>query len=105
MNRSDFAPLGFGVGLRRPHYARILDHSVRDHVPPPDWFEIISENFMVAGGRPLEVLEGVRAQYPVVMHGVSLSIGSSDPLNRSYLSALRTLARSVEPAWISDHLC
>src|SRR5271156_5001195 len=58
-----------------------------------------------AGGRPLEVIEGVRAQYPIVMHGVSLSIGSSDPLNRGYLGALRTLARSVEPAWISDHLC
>ena len=70
-----------------------------------DWFEVISENFMVEGGRPLEVLEGVRAQYPVVMHGVSLSIGSSDPLNRDYLRALRTLARRFEPAWISDHLC
>ena len=60
---------------------------------------------MVEGGRPLEVLEGVRAQYPIVMHGVSLSIGSSDPLNRDYLAALRALARRVEPAWISDHLC
>jgi uncharacterized protein (UPF0276 family) len=76
-----------------------------DEAPPVDWFEVISENFMVEGGRPLEVLEGVRAQSPVVMHGVSLSIGSSDPLNRAYLGALRTLARRIEPAWISDHLC
>ncbi len=105
MNRSDFAALGFGVGLRRPHYARVLDQHPSDHARPVDWFEVISENFMVEGGRPLEVLEGVRAQYPIVMHGVSLSIGSSDPLNRDYLGALRTLARRVEPAWVSDHLC
>ncbi|HVB80652.1 MAG TPA: DUF692 domain-containing protein [Candidatus Binataceae bacterium] len=105
MNRSDFASLGFGVGLRRPHYARILERHPADNAPAVDWFEVISENFMVEGGRPLEVLEGVRAQYPVVMHGVSLSIGSSDPLNRDYLNALRTLARRIEPAWVSDHLC
>jgi len=110
MNRSNFASLGFGVGLRRPHYRRILEQRPPDNVPPEnvppvDWFEVISENFMVEGGRPLEVLEGVRATFPVVMHGVSLSIGSSDPLNRDYLHALRALARRVEPAWISDHLC
>jgi len=105
MNRSDFASLGFGVGLRQPHYARILEERPADHAPPVDWFEIISENFMIEGGRPLEVLAGVRARYPVVMHGVSMSIGSSDPLNRGYLGALRTLSRRVEPAWISDHLC
>ncbi|MFZ1121961.1 MAG: DUF692 domain-containing protein [Candidatus Binataceae bacterium] len=105
MNRSNFASLGFGVGLRRPHYARILEQRPPEMSSPVDWFEVISENFMVKGGRPLEVLEGVRAQYPFVMHGVSLSIGSSDPLNRDYLAALRALARRVEPAWISDHLC
>ncbi|HVA40887.1 MAG TPA: DUF692 domain-containing protein, partial [Candidatus Binataceae bacterium] len=105
MNRSDFAPLGFGVGLRRPHYARVLEQHPAGEAPPVDWFEVISENFMVEGGRPLEVLESVRAHYPVVMHGVSLSIGSSDPLNRDYLGALRTLARRIEPAWVSDHLC
>jgi uncharacterized protein (UPF0276 family) len=70
-----------------------------------DWFEAISENFMVDGGRPLEVLEGVRNNYPIVLHGVSLSIGSADPLNRDYLEKLATLARRFEPAWISDHLC
>jgi uncharacterized protein (UPF0276 family) len=99
MNR-DFAPLGFGVGLRRPHYAPILDAH-----PTMDWFEVISENFMVEGGRPLQILEDVRAHYPIVMHGVSLSIGSSDPLNRTYLDALRSAARRFEPAWVSDHLC
>jgi uncharacterized protein (UPF0276 family) len=100
MNRSDFASLGFGVGLRRPHYLQVLD----DH-PRMDWFEVTSENFMVEGGRPLEVLEGVRSRYPIVMHGVSLSIGSTDPLNFAYLRQLTTLARRFEPAWVSDHLC
>jgi uncharacterized protein len=70
-----------------------------------DWFEVISENFMVAGGRPLEVIDGVREHYPLVMHGVSLSIGSTDPLNLTYLRDLRALAKRIEPAWISDHLC
>ncbi len=105
MNCSEFAPLGFGVGLRRPHYAHILDaHPAQPH-PRVDWFEVISENFMVEGGRALEVLEGVRARYPIVMHGVGLSIGSADPLNRAYLDALRRTARRFAPAWISDHLC
>jgi uncharacterized protein len=100
MNRSDFASLGFGVGLRRSHYVHILDNH-----PRLDWFEVISENFMVEGGRPLEVLEGVRSQYPIVMHGVSLSIGTTDPLNIGYLRQLATIARRFESAWISDHLC
>ena len=100
MKRSDFPFLGFGIGLRRDHYVRILETS-----PKVDWFEILSENFMVAGGRPLEVLDGVRARYPLVMHGVSMSIGSTDPLRRDYLRELKSLARRVEPAWISDHLC
>jgi uncharacterized protein len=110
LKRADFHPLGFGVGLRRPHYARVLERRAPDDASSHDlcsvdWFEVISENFMVEGGRPLEVLDGVRASYPVVMHGVSLSIGSSDPLNRSYLDALGALVRRVEPAWVSDHLC
>jgi uncharacterized protein len=100
MDRSDFPFLGFGVGLRRPHYTHILETH-----PKMDWFEVISENFMVEGGRPLEVLAGVRERYPIVMHGVSLSIGSTDPLNRRYLRELDALARRFEPAWISDHLC
>jgi len=92
--------LGFGVGLRRQHYSHVLETR-----PQVDWFEVVSENFMVAGGRALEVLEGVRASYPIAMHGVSMSIGSTDPLNRDYLKQLRDLARRFEPAWISDHLC
>src|SRR6202007_3106287 len=100
MDRAQFASLGFGVGLRRPHYLHILD----EH-PPLDWFEVISENFMVEGGRPLQVLEGVRSHYPIVMHGVSLSIGSADPLNAGYLKELARTARRFEPSWVSDHLC
>src|SRR5215468_11473714 len=85
--RAEFAALGYGVGLRPPHYAHVLETR-----PAVDWFEAISENFLVAGGRPLHVLERVRADYPVVLHGVSLSIGSTDPLDRDYLSRLRQLA-------------
>ncbi len=105
MTRADFATLGFGVGLRRPHYTRVLETESDDGAVAVDWFEIISENFMVEGGRPLAVLEGVRARWPVAMHGVGLSIGSSDPLNRGYLKDLGALIRRTEPAWVSDHLC
>lgn len=94
------AATGFGVGLRPPHYEEVLAER-----PAVDWFEVISENFMVAGGRPLHVLERVRRDYPVVLHGVSLSIGSADPLDDDYLAALDRLARRIEPAWVSDHLC
>jgi uncharacterized protein len=100
MKRSGFPMLGYGVGLRRQHYSHVLETR-----PRVDWFEVISENFMVEGGRALEVLEGVRANYPIVMHGVSMSIGSTDPLNLAYLRQLGDLARRFEPAWISDHLC
>lgn len=97
---SHFPFLGYGVGLRVEHYAHVLEKR-----PAIDWFEVISENFMVRGGNPRRVLDQVREHYPIVMHGVSLSIGSVDPLNTSYLAELATLARQVEPAWISDHLC
>ena len=100
MKRTDFPFLGFGVGLRRPHYTEVLETR-----SPMDWFEVISENFMVAGGRPLEVLERVREHHPIVLHGVSMSIGSTDALNREYLIELGRLVRRFEPAWISDHLC
>jgi uncharacterized protein (UPF0276 family) len=96
----EFPALGCGVGLRPVHYAHVLDTR-----PAVDWFEVISENFMVPGGRPLHVLERVRADYPLVLHGVSLSIGSSDPLDLAYLGELRALAERIEPAWVSDHLC
>ena len=92
--------LGFGLGLRTPHYQTILDTK-----PAVDWFEILSENYMVPGGKPLDFLDRIRSHYPMVMHGVSLSIGSTDPLNQNYLKDLKHLAARVEPAWISDHLC
>jgi hypothetical protein len=92
--------LGHGVGLRRDHFDRVLAGPSR-----VDWFEVISENFMVAGGRPLDVLTRVRERYPVVLHGVSLSIGSTDALDQAYLDRLAGLARRIEPAWVSDHLC
>ncbi len=92
--------LGFGLGLRTDHYQTILDQS-----PDVDWFEIISENFMVGGGKPLYYLDAIKERYPIVMHGVSLSIGSSDPLNQTYLKQLKTLINRVQPQWVSDHLC
>jgi uncharacterized protein (UPF0276 family) len=92
--------LGFGLGLRTDHYQAVLEQR-----PPVDWFEIISENYMVPGGKPLHYLDRVREHYPMVMHGVSMSIGSIDPLNRDYLTQLKALAERIEPAWISDHLC
>jgi uncharacterized protein (UPF0276 family) len=92
--------LGHGVGLRREHFDRVLSDRTR-----VDWFEVISENYLVKGGRPLQILEQVRRDYPLVLHGVSLSIGSADPLDRGYLDRLRDLAARIEPAWVSDHLC
>lgn len=100
----DVTQLGFGLGLRPQHYPAILDGD-RTAAARVDWFEIISENYMVAGGRPLANLMAVRARYPMVMHGVSLSIGSTDPLDRAYLDDLKALAARVEPAIVSDHLC
>ena len=92
--------LGFGLGLRPAHYEAILNES-----PAVDWFEIVSENYLVPGGKPLHYLERIRQRYPMVMHGVSLSIGSTDPLNHDYLKQLKQLADRIEPAWISDHMC
>lgn len=92
--------LGFGLGLRVEHYETILSEK-----PPIDWFEIITENYLVPGGKPLYYLDKIRAEYPMVMHGVSLSIGSSDPLDFEYLSQVKQLMKRVEPKWISDHLC
>jgi len=92
--------LGFGLGLRPPHYEAALNERLR-----VDWFEIITENYLVPGGAPLQHLERIRARYPVAMHGVSLSIGSTAPLDFQYLGEVRALAARIEPAWISDHLC
>ncbi|MBL4726707.1 MAG: DUF692 family protein, partial [Rhizobiaceae bacterium] len=94
--------LGFGLGLRPQHYPEILD---TDEELPIDWFEIISENYMVEGARPLQMLDRIKERYPVVMHGVSMSIASTAPLNMEYLARLRKLADHANPKWISDHLC
>jgi uncharacterized protein len=92
--------LGFGLGLRVDHYEAVL----ADH-PPVDWFEVLTENYLVPGGKPLSYLMRIRERYPLAMHGVSLSIGSTAPLDREYLRQLKALAARLEPAWISDHLC
>jgi len=92
--------LGHGIGLRREHYAEVIAGAAGI-----DWLEVITENFLVPGGNPRRVLREARARYPVVLHGVSLSIGSTDPLDESYLTAVKRLAAEIEPAWISDHLC
>src|SRR5476651_2099356 len=91
---------GFGLGLRTPHYEAILNepHAI-------DWLEVITENYLVPGGKPLNYLERIRERFPLVMHGVSLSIGSTDPLDAGYLKSVRALAARIEPHWISDHLC
>lgn len=91
---------GFGLGLRREHYADFLGGA-----PSVDFVEVISENFMACGGRPLHTLLAVRERYPVAMHGVSMSIGSPEGLDPDYLSELKALADKVDPLWVSDHLC
>lgn len=92
--------LGFGLGLRPQHYTDILEGS-----PAVDWFEVISENYMVDGGQPLRMLDKIRARYPIVMHGVSLSIASTAPFDERYLADLKSLAARAEPEFVSDHLC
>lgn len=91
---------GFGLGLRTSHYNELC--AGRCDV---DWFEILSENYMVGGGKPLAMLDRLRQDYPVVMHGVSMSIGTPDGPSDAYLRDLKTLIRRVEPLWVSDHLC
>jgi len=92
--------LGHGIGLRTTHFARFMAEA-----PLVDWIEAVTENFMAPGGRPIAVLEKVRAEVPVVLHGVSLAIGSVDPIPERYLAELSALVRRVEPALVSDHLC
>lgn len=92
--------LGFGLGLRSQHFQTVIDSA-----PKVDWFEIISENYMVDGGKPRYFLEKIRADYPIVMHGVSMSIGSTDPINLDYLTQLKQLSEQIQPQWMSDHLC
>ncbi|HEV7499915.1 MAG TPA: DUF692 family protein, partial [Vicinamibacteria bacterium] len=99
-NRFHLPDLGVGVGLRTVHFAHILEKW-----PKVDWFEVLSENFMDTGGRPLWVLDRVAERYPVALHGVSMSIGSTDKLDRDYLRKLKALAKRTRAHWVSDHLC
>jgi uncharacterized protein (UPF0276 family) len=99
-NRWSLPDLGFGVGLRTVHFQHILNAH-----PAVDWFEILSENFMDTAGRPAYVLDQIAERYPIVMHGVSLSVGSTDPINFDYLRKLKTLAARTGARWVSDHLC
>ncbi len=100
MNRFDIPDLGIGIGLRSSHFGEILSRW-----PALDWFEVLSENYMDTGGRPLRVLDQVAGRYPVALHGVSLSVGSTDPLNVDYLRKLKALAARTRAGWVSDHLC
>ena len=101
MNTTDRAGfLGFGLGLRVEHYTQILESAANI-----DWFEVLTENYLVPGGKPLHYLDRIAERYPVSLHGVSLSIGSVDPINFDYLEQVRALASRVDAHWISDHLC
>ncbi|HTP87666.1 MAG TPA: DUF692 domain-containing protein [Bryobacteraceae bacterium] len=95
-----FSDYGIGIGLRIPHYQHIFERK-----PVVDWFEIISENFMVDGGRPLHVLDQILERYRVVQHGVSMYFGSAEPLNREHLRRLKTLVARTKTPWLTDHLC
>ena len=99
-NRWNLPDLGFGVGLRTTHFGHVLAEK-----PAVDWFEIVSENFMHTGGRPMQVLDRVAEHYPLVMHGVSMSLGTTDPLDREYLRELKQLADRARPVWLGDHVC
>ena len=99
-NRWGLPDLGFGIGLRSVHYEHILENH-----PKIDWFEILSENYMDTGGRPLWILDRVAERYPLVLHGVSLSVGSVDPIDFDYLRKLKELAKRINARWVSDHLC
>jgi uncharacterized protein (UPF0276 family) len=99
-NRFGMPNLGIGLGLRTVHYAHLLEHW-----PLVDWFEIISENYMQTHGRPLDFLDRIAERYPIVMHGVSMSIGSTDPLDWVYLRELKALKERTRARWVSDHLC
>ena len=100
MIRFDRPNLGLGVGLRTVHFGHILDKK-----PAVDWFEIVTENFLDTGGRPAWVLDRIAERYPVVLHGVSMSVGSTDPVDRAYLAKVKALAERVGAVWVSDHVC
>ena len=91
---------GFGLGLRTTHYP-----DFQRQRQPLDWLEVVTDNFLVEGGRPLQMLDFIRRDYPVVMHGVAMSLGSADGLNLAYVQQVKQLAQRVQPLWVSDHLC
>ena len=100
MSNEAYNYLGFGLGLRPEYY-----HLIETTTPSVDWFEIITEDYLTPGGRPTQHLEQIRQDYPIVMHGVSLSIGSVDPLNVDYIYKVKALAEKIDACWVSDHLC
>src|SRR5581483_4045361 len=100
MTRFDTPNLGLGVGLRTQHFGHILNKK-----PKVDWFEIVTENFLDTGGRPLWVLDQIAERHPIVLHGVSMSVGSPDPIDRAFLAKIKALAARVRAAWVSDHVC
>lgn len=99
-NNNKYPPLGFGLGLRKEHYQDVIDTS-----PEVDWFEILSENYLVPGGKPLYFLDQIAERYPMAMHGVSMNIGNTDALDREYLQQIKALKNRVNAHWLSDHLC
>ena len=99
-NRWSLPDLGLGMGLRAPHYEHVLEQE-----PEVDWFEIISESYLISGGWPLHVLDRVSERYPIAMHGVSMSIGSTDPIDFDYLRDLKALAKRCKAKWLGDHIC
>jgi hypothetical protein len=99
-NRFGLPDLGVGIGLRTVHYGHIVEAK-----PDIEWFEVLSDNYMHTAGRPLHYLDAIAARYPVALHGVALSIGSTDPLDRGYLTELRALRDRIGARWVSDHLC
>ncbi len=97
--------LGYGVGLRSPHYEYLLAHLTPAELPKVDWFELITENYLAPGGRPRAILRKLREHFPVVLHGLSFNIGTDEPIDTTYLDQLKQLAQEIEPAWVSDHIC
>jgi uncharacterized protein (UPF0276 family) len=100
MTRFDQPNLGLGVGLRTVHFGHILNKK-----PKVDWFEIVTENFLDTEGRPMWVLDQIAERHPIVVHGVSMSVGSPDPVDRSFLAKIKALAKRVRAVWVSDHVC
>src|SRR6185295_14486775 len=100
MTRFDKPNLGLGVGLRTQHFGHILNKK-----PKVDWFEIVTENFLNTGGRPMWVLDQIAERHPMVVHGVSMSVGSTDPVDRDFMKKIKALAKRVKAVWVSDHVC